>query len=182
MIKGKDTCTTEIKVMYDPDSPHTAEDRALQQKMVWRLYRMQEGLACIGHAVTSARDKAKENAKKLKKGDSFAKTLNDFADELDQLNKTLVATKTGAGITGELQLREKVVGLYGSVSSYNGKPTESQLARMNVLEKEIDKKNAEFEAIISKELNSINKKLEGKKLEPIRIMTNGEWDKKQEES
>jgi len=182
IIKGKDTYTTEIKVMYDPDSPHTAEDRALQQTTVWKLYWMQERLAYIGDAVTSARDKAKENAKKLKKGDSFAKTLNNFADKLDQLNQTLVATKTGAGITGEQQLREKVVGLYASVSSYNGKPTESQLDRMNVLEKEIDKKNAEFEAIIGKELKSINKKLEGKKLEPIKIMTKEEWDKKQEES
>ena len=69
-----------------------------------------------------------------------------------------------------------------SVSNYAGKPTESQLSRMNALEKEIDKKNVEFESIISKELKGINKKLEGKKLEPIKIMTKEEWDKKQEES
>jgi len=182
LIKGKEIYTTEIKVMFDPDSPHSAEDRALQQKTVWKLYRMQERLAYIGDAVTSARDQAKANAKKLNKGDGFAKTLSAFADQLDQLNKTLVATKTGAGITGEQQLREKVVDVYASVSSYSCKPTESQLVRMNALEKVIDQKNAEFESIISKELNNINKKLEGKKLEPIKILTKQEWDKKQEES
>ncbi|HEX9970480.1 MAG TPA: glycosyl hydrolase, partial [bacterium] len=182
LIKGKEIYTTEIKVMYDPDSPHIADDRALQQKTVWKLYRMQERLAYIGDAITSTRDQAKENAKKLNKGDGFAKTLSAFADKLDQLNKTLVATKTGAGITGEQQLREKVVDLYASVNSYTGKPTESQLVRMNALEKEIDQKNAEFESIISKDLSSVNKKLEGKKLEPIKIMTKQEWDKKQEES
>jgi len=180
LIKGKDTYEIPIKIMYDPDSPHTAEDRALQQETVWKLYRMQARLAYIGDVVTGARDKAKENAKKLKKGDSFRKTLNKFADKLDALNKTLVATKTGAGITGERQLREKVVGLYSSVSGYGGKPTESQLSRMGVLEKEIEKKNAEFESIIGKDLESINKKLERKKLEPIKIMTKEEWDKKQE--
>jgi hypothetical protein len=98
------------------------------------------------------------------------------------LNKTLVATKTGAGITGEQQLREKVVDVYASVSSYSGKPTESQLIRMNALEKEIDQKNAEFESIISQDLSNVNRKLEGKKLEPIKILTKQEWDKKQEES
>jgi hypothetical protein len=182
LTKGKEKFTTEIKIMHDPDSPHSAEDRALQQKTVWKLYRMQERLAYTGDAVTSARDQARENAKKLKKGDGFARTLNKFADKLDQLNKILVATKTGAGITGEQQLREKVVALYSSVSSYYGKPTESQLSRLKVLEKEIEQKNAEFESIIGKDLKGINKKLEGKKLESIKIMTKEEWDKKQEES
>lgn len=142
---------------------------------------MQERLAYIADVITDARDQAKENAKKLNKGDRLRKTLDSFADKLDQLHKTLVATKTGAGITGEEQLREKVVDLYASVSSYGGKPTESQLSRTKVLEKEIDKKNAEFESIIGKELNSMNKKLEGKKLEPLKIMTKEQWDKKQEE-
>ena len=182
LTKGKETFTTEIKIIYDPDSPHSAEDRALQQKTVWKLYRMQERLAYIGDAVTGARDQAKKNAKKLKKGDGFAKTLNSFSNKLDQLNKTLVATKTGAGISGEQQLREKVVGLYSSVSGYYGKPTESQLSRMTVLEKEIERKNAEFESIIGKELKNINQKLDRKKLETIKIMTKEEWDKKQEQS
>ncbi len=182
LTKDKEMFSTEIKVMYDPDSPHSAEDRALQQKTVWKLYRMQERLAYIGDAVTGARDQARENTKKFKKGDGFAKTLNNFADKLDQLNKTLVATKTGAGIIGEQQLREKVVGLYSSVSGYYGKPTESQLTRIRVLEKEIEQKNAKFESIIGKDLKRINKKLESKKLESIKIMTKEEWDKKHEES
>ena len=182
LIKGNATYTTEIKVIYDPDSPHSAEDRAEQQNTVWKLYRMQEQLAYLGDAVTSARDKARDQAKRLKKGDGFVKTLLAFADKLDQFNKTLVATRTGAGITGEQQLREKVVELYASVSNYAGKPTESQLTRINALEKEIVNKNAEFDSIISKELNSMNRKLEGKKLEPIEIMTKEAWDKKQDEN
>jgi len=182
LIKGKESYTTQIKVMFDPDCPHSAEDRALQQETVWKLYRLQERLAYIAQAVTEARDQARANAEKLKPGDRFGKELNAFADRLDKLHKTLVATKKVAGITGERQLREKVVELYGSVNDYNGRPTESQLSRANVLANEIDKKNAEFESIIGKELNSINKKLEGKKLEPIKITTQEEWDKKQEES
>ena len=180
LIKGKDTLTTDIKIMFDPKSPHSAEDRALQQKTVWKLYRMQEELAYVAESVTQARDQAKGNAKKLKKRDGFAKELNRFANKLDKLHKTLVATRKVAGITGEQQLREKVVNLYGSVSSYHGSPTESQLSRVKVLEKEIEKANESYKYIIEKDLNKINKKLQRKKLEPIKIMTKKEWVKKQE--
>jgi hypothetical protein len=141
---------------------------------------MQERLAFVDDMVTGARDQAKERAKKLESGDSVAKDLEAFAEKLDALHKTLVATKEGA-ITGEEQLRERIVDLYGWVSLYGGKPTESQLARMPLLEKEIDAANASFEAIIGKELNGINSKLGGKKLEPIKVMTKEEYDKKQQD-
>lgn len=180
LIKGKDTLSTDIKIMFDPKSRHSAEERALQQKTVWKLYRMQEELAYVAESITDARDQAKNEAGKLKKGDGFVKDLNRFADTLDELHKTLVATRKVAGITGEKQLREKVVDLYGSVSNYYGRPTESQLSRVGVLEKEIEKANAAYKQIIEKDLEKVNKKLEKKKLEPIKIMTKEEWDEKQE--
>jgi hypothetical protein len=49
-----------------------------------------------------------------------------------------------------------------------------------VLEKEIADANAAFEAIIGKELAGVNSKLTGKKLDPIKVMTKEEYDKKQE--
>jgi hypothetical protein len=48
------------------------------------------------------------------------------------------------------------------------------------LEKEMDAKNAEFEAIIGKELAGVNSKLAGKKLDAIKVMTKKEYDEKQE--
>lgn len=180
LIKGKDTLTTDIEIRFDPSSPHSPEDRALQQKTVWKLYRMQEELAYVAESLTQARDDARGHANSLKKGDGFAKDLNRFADKLDQLHKTLVATRKVAGITGERQLREKVVELYGSVSNFYGRPTESQLSRVTVLEKEIKKSNDAYRQIIEKDLEKINKKLQGKDREPIKIMTKEEWDKKQQ--
>jgi photosystem II stability/assembly factor-like uncharacterized protein len=180
LIKDKETFTGQIKVIADPKSPHTPSDRALQQQTVRKLYQMQERLAFVDDVVTGARDQAKERAKKLEAGDSVAKDLEAFAEKLDALHKTLVATKEGA-ITGEEQLRERIVDLYGWVSQYGGRPTESQLGRIPLLEKEIDSANAQFESIIGKELSGINAKLSGKKLEPIKVMTKDEYDKKQQD-
>ena len=180
LTKGKEIYEQKIKVMYDPDSRHSKEDRAWQQETVWKLYHMQEQLAYLAHSCAEARDQARENAEKLKKGDRLGKTLNRFADKFDQLHKTLVATRKGAGITGEEQLREEVVSLYANVNGYDGKPTTSQLNRMKVLEKEIDKANIKFKTIIDKELVGINKKLENKKLKPLKLETKEEYSKRQD--
>ncbi|MEN3333197.1 MAG: hypothetical protein V7641_2562 [Blastocatellia bacterium] len=179
LIKDKDTFTGQIKVIADPRSPHSAADRALQQQTVWKLYQMQERLAFVDAVVTDMRDKAKERAGKLDEKDPAAKDVQAFADKLDALHKTLVATKEGQ-ITGEEQLRERIVDVYGWVSLYGGRPTESQLGRIPVLEREIDAKNAEFETVAGKELADINAKLAAKKLAAIKAMTKEEYDKKQE--
>ena len=180
LIKDKETFTGQIKVIADPKSPHSAADRALQSQTVWKLYQMQERLAFVDAVVTDARDQAKERAKKLDEKDAVAKDLEAFAEKLDRLHKTLVATKEG-GITGEEQLRERIVDVYGWVTQYGGRPTESQLARLPVLEREIDDKNTEFDAIIGKELSGVNAKLAGKKLDAIKVLTKEEYDRKQQD-
>jgi photosystem II stability/assembly factor-like uncharacterized protein len=179
LIKDKETFTGQIKVVADPKSVHSAADRTLQQQTVHKLYEMQERLAFIDDTVTDTRDKAKDRAGRLDGADAVAKEVQAFADKLEALHKTLVATKEGA-ITGEEQLRERIVELYGWVSQYGGRPTQSLLDRIPVLEKEIDAKNAEFESTITKDLSAVNARLTSKKLEPIKVMTKEEYDKKQE--
>lgn len=178
LLKGEETYSTQITLHPDPTIPHSAEDRKLQNETTMKLYQMQERLAFIADLVTDARDQAKARAEKLSKGDGLAKSLRTFADKLDTLHKTLVATKEGF-ITGEEQLREKVVELYLFVSNFAGRPTDSQLARLGVLEKEIEKANAAYEEIIGKELQSLNSRLKNKRLDPIGVMTKEEWEKKQ---
>ena len=180
LIKDKDTFVGQVKVVADPKSVHSEADRAIQQQTVWKLYGMQERLAFVDDVITDARDKAKDRAKKLDNGDAMSKELEAFADKLDSLHKTLVATKEGA-ITGEEQLRERIVELYGWVTQFGGRPTQSVLDRIPVLEKEIADANATFEAIIGKELAGVNSKLAGKKLDAIKVMTKEEYDKKQQD-
>jgi hypothetical protein len=129
----------------------------------------------VAYSTAAARDQARENAGKLKKEDPLAKTLESYAAKLDKFHKTLVATRKGAGITGEEQLREKVVMLYGNINNYDGKPTASQLTRLTVLEKEIEKADGQFKSLIEKELPTIAKQLETRKLKPIKIMTEEEY-------
>ncbi|MEW6736837.1 MAG: hypothetical protein AB1489_36455, partial [Acidobacteriota bacterium] len=184
----------QIKIEGDIKLPHSAEDRKLQQQTVMKLYRLQERLAFVAESVRTARDQAKERMDKLNGNESktkektkkpkedLSKILETFSNKLDSLYKTLVATRESTAITGEEQLREKVVELYSQVSNYGGKPTESQLSRIGVLEREIEKANQSFESILGTELTDINAKLSGKQVDPIKPLTKEEFDKKQAEN
>jgi photosystem II stability/assembly factor-like uncharacterized protein len=177
MTKGKETYTGQIELAGDPDSPHSAEDRALQQKTVMRLYRIQERLAYVAEGIEDARDQADDRADDLKKKDGLRKDLEKFSDELTDLHETLVITEEIQGIPGIEKLRGKVVGLYGSILGYWGKPSEDQLKRIPILDSEIDKASDEFESMTAN-LESLNSKLEKKKLERINLLTKEEFDRR----
>jgi photosystem II stability/assembly factor-like uncharacterized protein len=180
VIKDTAVYLGSVKLIPDPALPHSAADRALQQKTVMKLYEMQGRLAYIGEAVAALRDSTRERAKKLDSADALATSLRAFADRLDSLYKTLVATREGA-ITGEERLRERVVSLYSSVSGFGGRPTESQLERVTVLEKEITVANASFERIMNKDLGSLNDRLIQKNFQQLKVLTKEEFEKKEKE-
>jgi photosystem II stability/assembly factor-like uncharacterized protein len=179
LVEDKETFTGQIKVVADPRSPHSAADRALQQQTVWKLYQMQERLAFIDDLITDTRNQARERAKKVE-GDPLAKELDAFAEKLDALHKTLVATKEGQ-VTGEQQLRERIVDLYGWASQYGGRPSQSIIDRIPVLEKDIDAAAAASTGIANKDLAGLNSKLSEKKLDMIKVMTREEWNRKQQD-
>jgi len=177
MTKGKDTYTGQIELAGDPDSPHSAEDRVLQQSTIMRLYRMQEKLAYVAEAIEDARDQANDRADNLKKKESLRIDLDKFSDQLTNLHETLVITEEVQGIPGVEKLRGKVVGLYGSVLGYWGKPSEDQLKRIPILNAKIGKASNDFESITA-ELENLNSKLEKKKLEKIILLTKEEFEKR----
>ena len=178
VIKGTESYESPIQLAADPTVMYSKEDRKLQFDTSMVLYRMQEQLAFLADQITGLRDQAKDRAAKLKKGDALAKSLTSFADRLDAHHKSIVATKEG-WLTGEEQLRERAVELYVFVSLHSGRPTESQLGRLSVLQNELKEATSAFEGIVEKELSSLNSKLTAKGLEPIKLITKEEWDKKQ---
>jgi len=180
LVKGTESFSGKVDLIADPASPYSVEDRTLQQKTVLRLYGMQEQLAYVAECLTNARDQARENAKKLTMGDALTKSLEAFAEKIDRLHTTLVATKPGL-LTGEERLRERVVDLYSSVSQYGGRPTVSQLSRMDVLSKEILEAEASSRKLLDAELIKLNDRLTAKKLTPIKLPTKEEWTKKESE-
>ena len=176
LIKGKETLEGQVELVADPRNPHPKEDRLLQQETALEIYGMLADLTFLADSVTDLRDQTEERGEALSKKDKAV--LEDFADSLDALHKTLVVTE-GGWISGREELRERLGALYGDVSGYDGRPTDSQLERLAGLQDELEAKQVEF-AAETKRIDSVNRILAKRDLELLHLMTLEEWQKRQE--
>ena len=130
--------------------------------------------------IIAVRDQANARGAKLGKNDSLARQLTSLAQAADAIRGKIVATKEGGMITGEERLREYLGGLYGDVNGYDGRPTASQLARTEALGRELEDVIRELNQLISGRLPEINRGLGSKRLEPIRVISEAEWQKQED--
>ena len=172
LVKGKDVYTNTLQLVADPRATYTADDRALQQKTVHALYGMVESFNALTERVIDLRDQASAAAVKLT--GSEKKQVVDMAAKLDAMHKTLVATREGGWLSGEEEMRERLGMLYGAVNSYDGRPTDSQLAEMENLSKELDQKVASFDAVVKQELVAANRVLKSRKIDEIALQARAE--------
>ena len=82
--------------------------------------------------------------RRSKGNDALHTQLTKLSGDADEIRRKIVATKEGGAITGEQRLREYTDELYGDISSYDGKPTDYQLARIDALKRETDEVAAEL--------------------------------------
>ena len=174
LIKGKNTYEGQVSLVPDPRSDHSAEDRRLQQRTALELYDMLGRLTYIVDAAIDLRDQARKRAEEI--GGGTAKRLSRYADELDEFRKSVVSASESGPLSGEEKLRENLGSLYGAVNRYSGRPTDSQLQRMRVLEGELDEAIDNFsELTAAKKLDPLNSRLERRGLDPLKRMSEDEW-------
>ena len=74
-------------------------------------------------------------------------------------------------------MREYLGDLYGDVSEFEGRPTEEQLARADVIDRQLDEVVAAFNKYAASQLPGINSKLKAKHLPPINELSEQDWKK-----
>ena len=76
-------------------------------------------------------------AARLPANDPLVERLRTAAKQVDELHRKIVATKEGGAITGEERLRENLTELYGNISGYEGRPTQTQFDRADAIGREM---------------------------------------------
>ena len=175
LVKGKNVYEGKITLLPDPRTKYTKQDREIRHKLVMKLYQMQEDLAYIADSVKSLKDQAESKAARTR-SKRLSKKLKAFAKKMDEFHGTIVRK---GGLMTRGKLREKVMELYSSVISYGGRPTDSQIYYAKVLEEKIKDVRSRFEHIIQKDVAKLNKLLAKAKIEPLHVMTQEEYSKKQ---
>ena len=177
MTKDKEVYTTNLQVLPDPRANYTAADRQAQFDLSIKLYKMLGEMTFATDRINRTRLALDERAAKLPENDATRQQLLTASAKVDELRRKIVATKEGGAITGEERLREFLAGLYGDVTSYEGRPSNTQMARADALSRSLADVVNEFDAWAAKDLSGINLALTKKQLEPIQMMTREQWEK-----
>jgi photosystem II stability/assembly factor-like uncharacterized protein len=178
LIRGSETLTGQVELVPDPRSPHSAEDRAQQQKTALELYSMLERQTYLAEASLDASEAAERVAAGLPAKDQARQQVATAATRLDAFHKRMVATGEGGWLSGEVQLREKLATLYGGINGYEGRPSKSQLDSVVVLRAELEKAEKDFATVVDHDVAAANRALAGRKLPPLHVASLEEWKKK----
>jgi photosystem II stability/assembly factor-like uncharacterized protein len=182
MTKGDQTYTEALKVVLDPRAKFTVDDRKAQFELIMKLDKMLGHMSYAVGAIQGVRDAAVARSAKLPEKDPVRARLRQLSTDLDALRSRIVATKEGGAITGEERIREHLGQLYGDVNTYEGRPTDYQVARGQSLGHELEDVIVDFRKLTDKELPGINASLKKKKLEPISVLSETDWEKQHQES
>ncbi len=137
--KGKDTYTSKIDLIYDPNSKLTSSDRAFKHNTIMKMYNMSEALAYMVYELDAITKKAIE----LKK--------QKLVNKLMGLKETLVIT-SGDNYVGsaEPQLREKMTDLYSKIASSYDKPSDAELENLSIIEERFENAQKTYSKIKKK--------------------------------
>ena len=121
----------KLTLQTDPTTGHSAEDMKLQYETLNKAYTLLEDISFTDRQATDLMEKL--NAVKSKINDDKLKTeITDLYNKLERMHKELVATNPNR-ISGEIRLAEKVADIYSGIISYSGKPTDSQIKGLKLL-------------------------------------------------
>jgi photosystem II stability/assembly factor-like uncharacterized protein len=176
LTRGNDVNTEKIDVSIDPRAKYNLEDRKADFAAAMHVYALLGDMTYDVDRINGVRLALQDRAAQLQKDPALAKQLQDLSGKIDDIRKKIVATKEGGAVTGEERIREKTTGLYGDLTSYDGRPADYQIARIDSLRKELGDVEAEFDALLGKELPGLNKTLTKQKLQPIQPLTRKDWD------
>jgi photosystem II stability/assembly factor-like uncharacterized protein len=182
MTKGDQTYTETLKVVLDPRAKFTVDDRKAQFELIMKLDRMLGHMSYAVSAIEGVRDAAVARSAKLPEKDPLRGRLRQLSTDLDALRSKIVATKEGGAITGEERIREHLGELYGDVNTYEGRPTDYQVARGESLGHELEDVIVDFRKLTDKELPGINAGLKKKRLETISLLSEADWERQHEGS
>jgi len=174
IVKGPKTYEGTVSLVPDPRADYSAEDRRLQQRTALALYRMLERLTYVVETTIDLRDQARRAADSARGG--TARRLTQYADTLDAFRASVVATSSGGRLSGEEKLREELGALFGSVNGYAGRPTESELARLETLRGRLDDAVRRFGTLTDeRQLTPLNRSLESAGRAPLRVLSEEAW-------
>lgn len=169
LVSGDKSYEQKLDIGLDPRVPFTLADRKAQYAAAMKVSDLFGRMSDLDYRIVAVRDGAQARLAGVKNDPALQKQLHSLADKADAIRKQIVATKEGGAITGEERLREYLDDVYGAINGYEGAPTDYQLARVDVIARELDDTAKDFDALRARELNDANAALKAKGMQAITV-------------
>ena len=175
VTKGEEVFEKVITVHDNPDEPYTTEDRKARHALQQRGFDLLEDLAYVDRRINDTRTGLEGLNELPGISSSVKKKADELQGSLEDIRERLMVTQYG-DLRGDARLRENVGFLYGTVAFYDGRPTQGQMDRMELLEKRVKAMEAEVDTLLESSLKSINKGIAKSGKEEIVITTRAAFD------
>ena len=162
MTKNDKPYETKLTVALDQRSKFSETDRKAQHDAAQRVKELFADESALMDRIMALRMGLAQSQQAVASDEAARKAVADFAGKVDVVRKVIVATTEGGAITGEERLREHTDQLYGAILSYEGKPAEYQVARIDALRHELTDAVQDFDKLLTNELPKLNDTLKGK--------------------
>jgi photosystem II stability/assembly factor-like uncharacterized protein len=162
MTKNNKPYETAIKIGLDRRDKFSEADRQAQYAAAEKMKNLFNDESALMDRIMFLRAGLTKSEQALAADETARKAVTDFDNKLDAARKKIVATTEGGAITGEERLREHTDKLYGAILSYEGKPADYQVARIDSLRRELDDVAKEFDGLMTNELPKLNDTLKSK--------------------
>ena len=156
LTKGKETYETDITVGIEEGDIYGLADREAQRQLLMGVYDDSETLAWIYDALKSISDQAK--ALETDGGDTRS-LVNAVKEKAGRQMAQLVFLGGDFYVAEESRLREDLGNLYADISSFPGRPSESQAREAARVHAALAGKVAEFEAFLAGDVARLNARL-----------------------
>ncbi len=134
---GKDEYSQAFKLVHDPASGISVEERKAQFAAAMQLYNMHLKLASVVAGISAKQKMYKDtiNTLKQKKAVQWGK---DYINALETLRAELLPTKQTSIFADETRLREEITQVYQAICFNEAAPSNLQIASINSLSKKVD--------------------------------------------
>jgi hypothetical protein len=174
ITKGKEVYESTIRVHKNPDFQASDEDLKLRRETMMKAYYLLEDLAYLDRRMNDVINQTADLSKSEGMKPSQKKKIAAMHEELEGIKDRLMVRKFG-DVRGDVELRENLGWLYGTVTIYPGRPTTSQVKRIDEIAVETGKMTEEVDAVFGKYLESLNTQLAKAGMETISITSREEF-------
>lgn len=159
-----------LTIVADRRSRHNLAEREAQFAAAQQVAALFGDESDLYTRIADLRQHLAQRLTQVADDEALAGQLRDYDRQLDAVRKQIVATKEGGAITGEERLREHTDQLYGAILSWEGQPTDSQIANIGALRRELTDVQGQFAALTGKPMEQLNERLKARQSPALEVM------------